>query len=263
MATDTATGSSGRPLRPDYRIHADGSVTLRICFNWSCASRQHLAFTTADMREVAQQMALCPSNGLRHRLQRLRIGIWQMEALAQKYQPLLGNDEAINTRDQDRDGRMDCIDNASNTTTYLHVLRELGLLPGWSVASPQVRDPLSMTVHWTAVAVDRERNGPWAVDAWFRPNGHLPFVLPLPDWKDSAVAWEAPFATLNPYPVYSNQLCGADAEAGDGSPRPGPPVAHGGRGPQARQPGQPTKKTPLARGSRGVVGTVGFEPTTR
>lgn len=206
-AVDTTNGSSSRPLGPDYRIHADGSVTLRICFNWSCASRQHLAFSAADMREVAQQMALCPGPELQHRLQRLRIGIWQMETLAQKYQPLLGNDEAINTRDQDRDGRMDCIDNASNTTTYLNVLQDLGLIPGWSAASPQVRSPLSSAVHWTAVAVDRERAQPWAVDAWFRPNGHLPFVLPLRAWKNDAIAWEAPFAKRNPYPRYTNQLC--------------------------------------------------------
>lgn len=199
--------STTRPLPPDYLIHADGSVTLRLCFDWSCRSRQHLTFTATEMTEAARQMELCPGDGLYDRLQRLRIGIWQMEELAEKYQPLLANDEAVNTRDQDRRGRMDCVDNASNTATFLHVLRDLGLLPGWSIEAPQVRDRFSVTVHWTAVVVDTQNRDSWSVDAWFRPNGHLPFVMPLADWEGGRIAWKEPFAVWNPSPRYSNQLC--------------------------------------------------------
>ena len=60
------------------------------------------------------------------RLQRVRIGIWQMELLAQKRQPLLANDLAINDFDAAVEGRMDCVDNSSNTTTYFHILRDIG-----------------------------------------------------------------------------------------------------------------------------------------
>lgn len=203
------TGSTSRPLAPDYRIHADGSVTQRICFNWSCASRQQITFTRADMTEVERQMAQCPGNGWHTRVQRLRIGIWQMELLAQKYQPLLANDAAINEDDGDRAGRMDCVDNASNTTSYLQVLGNLGLLPGWSVAAQQVRDRFSFQVHWTAVVVDRGGAGAWAVDSWFRPNGYLPYVMPAAEWNSGRIAWQPPFAALNASPRFSSQLCGA------------------------------------------------------
>jgi hypothetical protein len=201
--------STSRPLPPDYRIHADGSVTQRICFNWSCASRERLTFTSADMLEVARQMALCPASGFHTRVQQLRIGIWQMEKLAQKYQPLLANDAAINDADGERRGRMDCVDNATNTTSYLQVLHELGLLPGWKIAAHQIRDRFSLQVHWTAVVVDSRGAGTWSVDAWFRPNGHLPYVMPVAAWKSGRIAWVPPFAALNPTPRYSNQLCGA------------------------------------------------------
>lgn len=201
-------GSTSQPLAPDYRIHTDGSVTQRICFNWSCASRQRLTFTRADMTEVARQMAQCPGNGWHTRVQRLRIGIWQMELLAQKYQPLLANDMAINKVDRDHQGRMDCVDNASNTTSYLHVLGNLGLLPGWSVATQQVRDRFSFQVHWTAIVVDRRGAGSWAVDSWFRPNGYLPYVMPAAAWSSSRIAWQPPFAALNPSPRFSSELCG-------------------------------------------------------
>jgi hypothetical protein len=203
--TDT---SSSQPLAPDYRIHADGSVTQRLCFNWSCASQQRVSFSAAEMAQVARQMDLCRGNDRHDRVQRVRIGIWQMELLAQKYQPLLANDEAINDLDRERAGRMDCIDNASNTTNYLNILHGLGLLPGWSMAAPQVRDMFSMQVHWTAVAVDTHNAQALAVDSWFRANGNLPFTMPLEDWSSGRTAWLSPFSALNPYPRYSNQLCG-------------------------------------------------------
>jgi hypothetical protein len=203
----TESLSASRPLLPDYRIHTDGSVTQQVCFNWSCASRQPLTFTATDMMEVARQMAVCPGDGLHDRLQRLRIGIWQMATLAETYQPLLANDEAVNDREWGRDGRMDCIDNASNTTTFLHVLHDLGLLPGWSMAATEVRDRFSIKVHWTAVVVDSRDAESWAVDSWFHPNGHLPLVMPLDDWVSGKIAWEPPFGAWNPYPRYSNQFC--------------------------------------------------------
>lgn len=206
VAEELSSSTTG-PLPPDYRIHEDGSVTLRLCFNWSCATQQDLTFTESDLAGVARQMALCPGVGLHDRLQRLRIGIWQMEELAEKYQPLLANDEAVNDRDQERVGRMDCVDNSTNTTTFLHILQDLELLPGWSIAEPRVRDRFSIQVHWTAVVVDSQDPGSWSVDSWFRPNGHLPFVMPLADWVSGRIAWEAPFAGWNPFPRYSNQLC--------------------------------------------------------
>ena len=207
---DDAQGSSvSMPLPPEYVIHRDGSVTLRICFNWSCVSRQTMTFTPNDMALLKRHMALCPSTSLQYRLQHVRIGIWQMELLAQKYQPLLANDLAINDFEEEVEGRMDCIDNTSNTTTYLHILRDIRELAGWTVSSPKVRNLFDITaVHWTAVIIDTESGLPWSVDSWYRPNGHLPMVMPLPSWIDEKKAWEPPFENLNFTPNSISDLCG-------------------------------------------------------
>ncbi|MTW19720.1 hypothetical protein GJ668_01265 [Allochromatium palmeri] len=206
---DEIQGSSvSRPLPPEYVIDLDGSVTLRICFNWSCARRQTLTFTLNDMARLKRHLARCPGTGLHDRLQRIRIGIWQMEVLAQQSQPLLANDLAINDFEADIDGRMDCIDNASNTTTYLHILQDLRELPGWTVASPKVRRLFDITtVHWTAVITDTATGRPWSVDSWYRPNGHLPMVMPLSSWIDKKKGWEPPFKRLNTTPRSIDALC--------------------------------------------------------
>ena len=200
------------PLEPEYRLHEDGSATLRICFNWSCARTQTMTFTAEELSGVVRQMAVCPGRTKRDRLQRLRIAMWQLELLAQKYQPALGNDRSVNTQEAGVDGRMDCVDNASNTTTYLHILEDLGTLPGWIVSSPRVRMTSSINrVHWTAVVVDETTEERWSVDSWYRENGHLPFVVPLDDWLRESRGWEPPFDRLNPYPVRSDDLCAKPA----------------------------------------------------
>ncbi|MDX1345744.1 MAG: hypothetical protein R3179_07585, partial [Sedimenticolaceae bacterium] len=52
-----------------------------------------------------------------------------------------------------------------------------------------------------------ESGDQWSVDSWFRPNGHLPMVMPLQSWLDEKKAWEAPYERLNPVPGSINQLC--------------------------------------------------------
>lgn len=220
LEEETGVSSSVRPLPPVYYIHEDLSVTLRLCYNWSCATRETIFLSAEEMAGVKDEMAVCTGNSLHDRLQRLRIGIWQMEELAERFQPLLANDAAINIQDRDRVGRMDCIDSTSNATTFLHILRDLGQIPEWTVASPEVRNQLLFElVHWTAVVTDRADGRPWSVDAWYRPNGHLPFVMTLADWSQDKLGWEVPLDTHNPYPSHIKLLCGTDRK------RSGPRVA--------------------------------------
>lgn len=196
------------PLPPKYRVEPDGSVELRICFNWSCSNREFMKFTSSDLSLLKSRMATCSGTDLHDRLQRVRIGIWQMELLAQKYQPLLANDRSINEFDAEVRGRMDCVDNSSNTTTYLKILSEIGALSGWTVSSPRVRNRFDVNaVHWTAVIVDTKTGDRWSVDSWFRPNGHLPMVMPIKNWVKGQKAWEPPFADLNPTPHSIDGLC--------------------------------------------------------
>lgn len=200
------------PLPQDYRIRRNGSVALRICYNWSCAVQAQILLAPEEIEEVRKEMGRCNGQSLYERLQRVRIGIWQMEVMAQRHIPALANDLAINDKDQDLEGRTDCVDNATNTTNFLHILGALQELPGWQVVEVEVRDRLSpKDVHWTAVVRDLATGVPWSVDSWFRPHGHLPDVQPLKDWVTGAEAWKPPFEVFNPIPQTADELCSAQA----------------------------------------------------
>ena len=197
-----------RPLPVDSRHNKDGSITVRVCYNWSCASREHVTFTAADLAAVKAYLTQCAGSSLYDRVQTLRVGIWQLQLVAQKYLPKLANDREINEFDREVEGRLDCVDSASNTTNYLKILQDLGQLPGWTVTGAEVRNLLDFHgVHWTAVVIDNKTGTRWSVDSWFRPHGHLPFVMPLADWVKDKKAWEPPFNRQNPYPDSIQDLC--------------------------------------------------------
>ncbi|WP_297528932.1 hypothetical protein [Thiohalobacter sp.] len=81
-----------------------------------------------------------------------------------------------------RAGQMDCIDEATNTTTYLRLLEGTGLLVHHRVRDPATRINLLAWPHTTAVIEDSQGRR-FAVDSWFEANGEPPHIVPLEQWR--------------------------------------------------------------------------------
>lgn len=79
-------------------------------------------------------------------------------------------------------GQLDCISESKNTTTYLQLLSDDGLLQWHEVEDRRLRHPWILDLHWSAVIRDRSTGKRYAVDSWFLDNGQQPFVQPLDDW---------------------------------------------------------------------------------
>ena len=79
-----------------------------------------------------------------------------------------------------RPGQMDCIDESTNTTTYLKLFATLGGLRYHTVEPRQSRGflPLSWP-HTSAVIRDLTTGQRYAVDSWFLDNGMPPYIVPL------------------------------------------------------------------------------------
>lgn len=91
-------------------------------------------------------------------------------------------DLAGNAAGAGQPGQLDCISESKNTSTYLKLLFNDGLLKWHKVEKRQVRHPLIFNTHWTAVIADRSSGERFAVDSWFRDNGEPPDLQPLSDW---------------------------------------------------------------------------------
>ncbi len=80
-------------------------------------------------------------------------------------------------------GHMDCVDASTNTTTYLRLLDERGLMTMHEVMSPTWRYLPPLATHRSAVIREKASGELWAVDPWFKDNGEEPVILPLEVWR--------------------------------------------------------------------------------
>lgn len=85
-------------------------------------------------------------------------------------------------------GQMDCIDESTNTTTYLTMLGDNGLLKHHIVLDRATRFGLFVGApHSTAVIEEIGTGQRFAVDSWFYDNGQPPAIVELHEWKSG---WE-------------------------------------------------------------------------
>ena len=85
-------------------------------------------------------------------------------------------------------GQLDCIDESTNTTFYLTMMVNDGLIRWHSVEDRAHRGLfLRGWPHTTAVIRDRHSGRAYAVDSWFLDNGRPPYIIPLEKWQDG---WE-------------------------------------------------------------------------
>jgi len=91
--------------------------------------------------------------------------------------------------------QMDCIDESTNTTSYLRILRHGGLLRWHSVEARVTRGYfLFGWPHTTAVVRDARSGERWAVDSFYFENGKPPVIVPLELWK---TGWRPEKATAS------------------------------------------------------------------
>jgi hypothetical protein len=86
----------------------------------------------------------------------------------------------------------DCVDEATNTTSYLLELQSHGLLKYHTVQIPFSKgdllkatlqgDPIKYWPHWTAVIEETKSGQHYAVDSWIYANGENPAVVKVEDW---------------------------------------------------------------------------------
>ncbi len=177
---------------------ADGA-TVYVCHAYGCQMKTRFTFRPADIAELKTLMtktrkADTPAEERRA----VAYAIGWMEVR-------VGN--VIGTKD-DRPGmdfeasgdptQQDCVDEATNTTSYLTVLQNHGLLRHHKVGTPFAKENYLRGVagwtHWTAVLNENATGQRWAVDSWIYANGENPAIVEAEKWYISSLA-ELPKAT--------------------------------------------------------------------
>lgn len=161
--------------------HADEDVV--ICYNYGCASKAWVKFSEAQLGEVRGMIGGAADAPAERAAIAQAVG--RMYLLAGRQSPIW-RDRGGNYDDDEADGRMDCIDHSTNTTSWLSLFARRGWLKFHSVL-PEVKRGF-WAYHAAARVAERATRREFAVDSWFFDNGHPAVIFPLRDWMDGARA---------------------------------------------------------------------------
>ena len=92
---------------------------VMICYNWSCAATARIELSDEQL-EVVHQLFSDVADAESERA-KISDAIGVFEVYAGQQSPT-GADRGGNWDDQNINGRMDCIDHSTNTTTYLKLI---------------------------------------------------------------------------------------------------------------------------------------------
>lgn len=155
--------------------------TVPVCSGSGCTVRTMVRLGDEDWSKVESVFAAPPADPADER-RRIGLAIGIMEILV-GHQAGTRHDVGRNARVRDQSQQLDCVDEAVNTTTYLRLIEERGLLRWHSVGLPANRLIDLVDAHNTAVVIDRTTGAHYAVDSWFYDNGSPAVVVPLSVWR--------------------------------------------------------------------------------
>ena len=183
----------------DWRIHyvsfgatpPDGN-RVTVCHAYTCKEQTPYTFSKQDIAEVATIMAKVKRADTPYEERRaVAYAIAMMEV---KVGNKLGiTDKAGMQFSASGDPtQQDCVDEATNTTSYLLVLQSNGLIKQHTVEGTMSKEnlakglvklnPVQYWPHWTAVLKENKSGQRYAVDSWLFDQGENPAVVKVEDW---------------------------------------------------------------------------------
>ncbi len=156
-----------------------------ICHGHTCAEYAYVSLDNTEWSQIQSLFSPVAKTAEQEREQ-IRQAVAQLERLV-GLKAGTANDKGKNTTGLGLTGQMDCIDESTNTTVYLRMMQNDGLLQWHQQASRVSRgffSGLFQMPHSTAVIRENNSEQAFAVDSWFLDNGQAPFIVPINDWQD-------------------------------------------------------------------------------
>ena len=188
MAVSACTYEQEGPPQLHFQFFETGAPkgnTVTVCSAYGCQHQTPFTFTDNDIQQIALIMDRERSDES-PAAERRAIG----EAIAW-IERRVGR--ATGT-DRDRPGldffgsgdkrQQDCVDEATNTTSYLLVMERHGMLTHHKVSRPIAKGNmiLGKWPHWGAMIEERATGRRYAVDSFFYENGKPPVIMASSRW---------------------------------------------------------------------------------
>ena len=183
LAACSSAGPAGdyRPYLSKRGIHDITPAQIPHCQGYGCRLKSYATLTDSEWKKINKYFQSKPDASQERAAIAQAIG---------QFEKIIGHktgtaEDVAGTYEQLGDLQQDCVDESVNTTIYLELLRQRGLLKHHDVSNIAARIPFlggGGGFHQTAVIVERATGTRYAVDSWFHDNGHDAEIVLLDDW---------------------------------------------------------------------------------
>ena len=183
----------------DFSVRPPRNNTVYVCHAYGCRTQTPFRFTDADiaaLKALMQKTRKADTAAEERRAVAYAIG-W-METRTGDVIGTSADRPGMDFKASGDPTQQDCVDEATNTTSYLLILERNGLLKHHTVGTPFSKENLLRGIsgwpHWTAVLAESSNGQRWAVDSWIYANGENPAIVEAERWYISSLQ-ELPAST--------------------------------------------------------------------
>ncbi|WP_232410922.1 hypothetical protein [Methylophilus sp. 5] len=166
-------------------------AAFEVCQGGGCAQFDVLSLTPAEWNNVTRLFTPLPQTAETER-----------EAIAQAIgvlEDIVGTkvgtaaDRAGTFNNRAYQHQQDCNDEAINSTTYMRLMQQAGLIRFHRILDTRTRKFfLTGWPHSAAVIQALESNAEYAVDSWFYDNSYPATIVPMAQWKKGYIPEDSP-----------------------------------------------------------------------
>jgi len=172
----------------EFKTRAPTDHTVFVCHAYGCKMQTPVKFGSEQMAEIAALMKKIKKADTPFEERRaIAYAVAWAETYAGKITGTSADHAGMEFTGSGDPTQQDCVDEATNTTSYMLMLEKAGLLKHHTVGRPFSKGNVlvggvSQWPHWTAVLYENETKKKWAVDSWIYANGINPAVIEADKW---------------------------------------------------------------------------------
>lgn len=171
----------------EWGVQQPSKQAVSVCHAYGCQKITRVIFTNKDVKAIAKVMLKTKKADTPYEERRaVAYAIAWMETEVGKRIGTSADRPGMDFRASGDPTQMDCVDEATNTTSYLMFLYSRGLIKKHTVSIPISKGRIWRGVknwpHWTAILKVNESGVRYAIDSWPFVNGENPAVVKLDEW---------------------------------------------------------------------------------
>ncbi|MEL6299362.1 MAG: hypothetical protein AAFQ45_12405 [Pseudomonadota bacterium] len=175
-----------------FKVPPPKGSTVYVCHAYGCRTQTKIKFGEAELATIKKIMKKTRKDDSAAEERRaVAYAIGWMERHVGRITGTKADRAGMDFIGSGDPSQQDCVDEATNTTSYLTVLQNNNVLRHHTVGTPFAKENylrgIAGWTHWTAVLRETATGEDWAVDSWIYKNGENPAVVNAKRWYISSL----------------------------------------------------------------------------